>query len=101
MPALFVTSILAAAPNSFERSVIAGDSDSAASAITGIATISWTVIVAIIMVAVTHAHAPNRGVNDHFCGRGDYRCGDCDCSNRQQPSEHAAHDTSPPICIIE
>jgi hypothetical protein len=63
---------LAAALNSFERSVVAGNGHSAASSRTCVATVPRTVVATIprtvvvaVVVAMTHCHTTNGGINSH------------------------------------
>src|SRR5262245_65506252 len=73
---------LVATPNSFERSVIASNGDSATSASSGVAAISFVIstvprtVVVTVVVAVAHTHATNRGINSYLCGRRYHRRGD-------------------------
>jgi hypothetical protein len=80
---------LVAAPDSFERSVIAGDGDGAASAMTGVATVPRTVVVAVTVVP--HSHTANGGIDSYLCGSGNNRRGDSDSANGQQTKQHLAH----------
>jgi hypothetical protein len=81
---------LAAAPNSFERSVVASDGDSAASASTGVAPVAGTVVVAVV-VALPNRHTANRCIDINLCGCGNDRRRDCDSANRQQAKQYSAH----------
>jgi hypothetical protein len=65
----------------------------AASAITGVATVPRTIVVAVVVVTVAECHAPNGGINSDLCGRGTNRHGDCDTGSRQQTKHNGAHES--------
>src|SRR5262245_57236189 len=89
---------LIAATNSLERCVIAVDGDRATSAIPCVAAVPGGVVVAVLVVAGPHCHAPNGGINNHLCGRGKNRRGDCDTSSRQQTKQNGAHEYLSGFC---
>ena len=82
---------LVAAPNATDRSVVAADGDSAASAVPAMV----VVVAAMFIVAVTpHSHAANGGIDGNLCGSGNNRRSDSDSTNRQQTKENSAHRTT-------